>query len=73
MIMAFGGLLFGLGSVFLTLFFMAMKTGLHAHGPEFTSFEINWVLQQAPIWAAAGVVAGLGLGLLMKAIYKPED
>ncbi|MBK6712462.1 MAG: hypothetical protein IPG51_19355 [Chloroflexi bacterium] len=30
------GLLFGLGSGVLTLVFMAVKTGLHAHGPEFT-------------------------------------
>lgn len=73
MIMALGGLILGLGSAFLTLFFMAMKTGLHAHGPEFTSIEVNWVVQQMPIWAAAGLVAGLGFGLLMKAMVKPED
>jgi len=68
---AFIGLLFGLGSAILTLLFMAVKTGLHAHGPEFTSFELNWVLQRAPIWAAAGLIGGLGLGLLLKAVLKP--
>lgn len=60
------GLLFGLGSGLLSLIFMAVKTGLHAHGPEFTLAEINWVLQQIPIWTAAGLLAGLGWGLLTK-------
>jgi hypothetical protein len=60
------GLLLGLGSGLLTLVFMAVKTGLHAHGPEFTPTEINWILQQTPIWTAAGLLAGLGRGLLFK-------
>jgi len=67
------GLLMGLGSAILTLLFMALKTGLHAHGPEFASLEINWVLQQTLIWPAAGLLGGLGLGILLKAISKPED
>ncbi len=60
------GLLFGLGSGLLSLVFMVVKTGLHAHGPEFTPTEINWVLQQTPIWTMAGLFAGLGWGLLIK-------
>ena len=60
------GLLFGVGSGLLSLAFMAVKTGLHAHGPEFTPAEINWVLQQIPTWAVAGLLAGLGLALLTK-------
>lgn len=60
------GLLLGLGSGLLTLVFMAIKTGLHAHGPEFTPAEINWVLQQTPIWTTAGLLAGLGWGLLTR-------
>jgi hypothetical protein len=60
------GLLFGLGSSLLTLVLMAVKTGLHAHGPEFTPNEINWILQQVPLWSAAGLLAGLGLGQLVK-------
>ena len=59
------GFLVGAGSGLLTLIFMAVKTGLHAHGPEFTPDEIMWVVRQTPIWAAAGLLAGLGLGLLM--------
>lgn len=60
------GLLFGLGSGLLTLVFMAVKTGLHAHGPEFTPAEINWLLRQTPIWTTAGLLAGLGWGLLTR-------
>lgn len=60
------GLLFGLGSGILTLAFMAVKTGLHAHGPEFSPIQINWLLNQLPIWSAAGLLFGLGLGLLTK-------
>ena len=58
------GLLLGLGSGVLTLVFMAVKTGLHAHGPEFTPQEIAWVGRQLPLWTAVGAIAGLGLGLL---------
>jgi NhaP-type Na+/H+ or K+/H+ antiporter len=53
-----------LGSSLLTLVFMAIKTGLHAHGPEFTLQEIQWVSQQTPLWAAVGLLIGLGLGML---------
>ena len=58
------GLLFGLGSGLLTLLFMAVKTGLHAHGPEFTPQQIAWVWQQTSLWALAGLLAGLGLGMI---------
>lgn len=61
---ATAGLLIGLSSSLLTLVFMVVKTGLHAHGPEFTPGEMAWVVQQAPVWAAAGLLAGLGMGLL---------
>jgi hypothetical protein len=43
---------------------MALKTGLHAHGHEFTRAEIAWVLGRTPLWALAGLFAGLGVGLL---------
>ncbi|MCB9431934.1 MAG: hypothetical protein H6668_08110 [Ardenticatenaceae bacterium] len=59
------GLLFGAGSSLLTLLAMAVKTGLHAHGPEFTPAEIIWVWQQLPLWAVAGLLAGLGVGLVI--------
>lgn len=61
---AVSGLCLGAGSGLLTLFFMAMKTGLHAHGPEFSLEEINWVMGRTPLWALVGLLSGLGLGLL---------
>jgi hypothetical protein len=59
------GLGLGLGGGLLTLVFMAVKTGLHAHGPEFSPEEISWVWQQIPIWKAVGLLAGLGIGLII--------
>lgn len=54
----------GTGSGLLTLLLMAVKTGLHAHGPEFSAADILWVTQQIPLWTAVGLTAGLGTGLL---------
>ena len=64
----FGGLFFGGGIGPLTLALMALKTGLHAHGPEFTLLEINFIVTQMPLWGFAGLLAGLGLGLILYAI-----
>lgn len=63
-ITAVWGLLFGLGCGVLTLFFMVLKTGLHAHGPEFTPAEVNYVMQQTIWWAMVGLLAGIGLGMI---------
>lgn len=64
------GLAAGLGSGLLALLLMAVKTGLHAHGPEFSAGEIAWVLRSTPAWAAAGVLGGAGLGLLALALAR---
>jgi hypothetical protein len=64
------GLLLGLGSSLLTLVFMAVKTGLHAHGPEFTLQEIQWVSRQIPLWAVAGLLIGISLGMLTANDHK---
>ncbi|MCP5097519.1 MAG: hypothetical protein GY943_18390 [Chloroflexi bacterium] len=66
MITAVSGLLVGAISIGATLLFMIIKTGLHAHGPEFTPSEISWVVQQLPLWAIIGLLAGSGLGLLTR-------
>ncbi len=58
------GLLTGIISVGMTLVFMAVKTGLHAHGPEFTQAELSWVMQQLPLWGIVGLLAGTAVGLL---------
>lgn len=70
-IAAAGGALMGPGVVVLSLVFMAVKTGLHAHGPEFSPAEISWIIQQIPLWMAVGVLAGLGFALLTIARYRP--
>lgn len=59
------GLLAGAGAALATLALMALKTGLHAHGPEFTVEEIRWVVSRLPWWAAGGALAGLGGALLI--------
>ena len=58
------GLFWGILAVLFSLLLMVVKTGVHAHGPEFTTNEITWIGEQLPIWAFAGLLAGLGLGLI---------
>lgn len=60
---ALGAILGFTGGMF-TLLFMAVKTGLHAHGPEFSQAQISWLLGQLPWWTSAGLLAGLGLGVI---------
>jgi len=58
------GLLFGVSTALLTLVFMIVKTGLHGHGPEFTQDQLVWIVGQIPLWGIAGLIGGLGLGLI---------
>lgn len=64
------GALFGFLTGLLTLFFMALKTGLHAHGPEFTPAEVTWVLAQMPLWTAVGLLSGAGLGMVSLGVSR---
>ena len=50
------------------LLLMAVKTGLHAHGPEYSAAQIAAVVGQWPLWIGAGTLAGAGLGLLALAL-----
>jgi len=61
---AVAGACLGLGTSLLTLLFMAIKTGLHGHGPEFSLDELTWVSQQLLLWTAVGFLGGTGLGLI---------
>lgn len=61
------GLAVGAALAPATLLLMALKTGLHAHGPEYTAAELAWLGGQWPLWVVAGGVAGAGLGLLLAA------
>lgn len=67
LLMGVAGVLAGAGVALLTLFLMALKTGLHAHGPEYSAGGIAWVWAQLPLWAAVGGLAGLGVGALAAA------
>lgn len=58
------GAITGFVSGMLTLLFMAVKTGLHAHGPEFSPVQIEWVIGQLPWWTSAGLLAGAGLAMI---------
>lgn len=64
LITAVSGLAFGFSSATLTLIFMAVKTGLHAHGSEFSQAELEWVIGQIPLWSVVGLLMGVGIGLL---------
>ncbi|HSH05182.1 MAG TPA: hypothetical protein VLL52_21890 [Anaerolineae bacterium] len=59
-----GGVLWGGSSVGLTLLLMVLKTGLHAHGPEFSPAEIGWVGEQWVVWMVVGGLVGMGVGML---------
>jgi hypothetical protein len=55
------GLLFGP----LTILLMAVKTGLHGHGPEFTPGEINRIINRIPLFMILGALIVTGLGALL--------
>ena len=67
------GTLSGVMAVGLTLIFMALKTGLHAHGPEFTPREINWLIQQLPLWSIIGLLLGIGTSLITGALWQKQE
>ena len=58
------GLVAGLIIAPLVVTFMAIKTGLHGHGPEFTQEEIMWAFDWVLLWAFVGSTTALGLVLL---------
>lgn len=62
------GLAWGVALGPAVLLLMAVKTGLHAHGPEYSAAQIAAVVGQWPLWIGAGTLAGAGLGLLALAL-----
>jgi hypothetical protein len=70
LLLALLGLATGLGSALLTLGLMILKTGLHAHGPEFTAREFVWLVGNLPAWAGGGMLAGAGLALTTLALLR---
>ena len=67
---ALTGLLGGLFMGLLVITLMAIKTGLHGHGPEFIPDQVSWVINQIPLWSAVGLLTGLGTGVLIAGLRK---
>jgi hypothetical protein len=67
---ALAGLVLGAVLAPVVLGLMAFKTGLHAHGPEYSAAQIAWVWRQIPLWAGAGALAGAGVALLALGLFR---
>lgn len=58
----------------LAAVFMLMKVSLHTHAqPDFTAARVLDVLARSPIWAAAGLLVGTGVGLLVQGPEQGND
>lgn len=64
------GALAGLGFGLLVILLMAVKTGLHGHGPEFSPTEFNWVVERLPLWTLFGLLGALGLATVAIGIQQ---
>lgn len=62
----------GLTTPLLALGLMAVKTGLHGHGPEMSPAELRWLWTQTPWWVVAGSLAGIGICLLAQGWRKGD-
>lgn len=71
--LALAGALTGLGASLLTAALMLFKNARHSHlFPDYPPAMMGAILERAPIWAAAGGLFGLGLGLIWLA-YLTEQ
>jgi len=65
------GLIAGLAAGPLGAGVMALKIGLHSHTvPDFSGMQVMAALQGTPLWAAAGALLGIGVGLLRAALER---
>ncbi len=64
------GLAWGVALGPAVLLLMAVKTGLHGHGPEYTAAQLAQVWSQWPSWLAAGLAAGAGLALVVAGLRR---
>jgi hypothetical protein len=61
------GLIAGLSITPVALLLIAFKSGIHGHEvPDFTPTQMARVVEMTPIFTAAGILTGLGAGLLRK-------
>ena len=70
-LMVVSGALGGLVINLVVLILMAVKTGVHGHGPEFSPAEIDWVIAQLGPWLLIATLIGLGLGLIVGSTTVP--
>ncbi|MEJ2706229.1 MAG: hypothetical protein P8074_01325 [Anaerolineales bacterium] len=62
------GIAAGVAITPLALSLMAFKSGVHGHGAaDFTPAQVTSILQRTPIWAAGGLLIGLGTSLWQSA------
>ena len=64
-LMVASGAVAGLVTNLVVLILMAVKTGVHGHGPEFNQTEIDWVIAQLAPWLLIATLIGLGIGLIV--------
>ena len=70
---ALAGAATGLGSGLAVVLLMLIKNGLHAHlFPDYPFGLIVDILARAPLWALAGIFAGIGLLLALWAIKQKD-
>lgn len=61
------GALVGAGAAVMTAGLMLLKNGLHAHAfPDYPFGMLADMLARAPIWALAGVLLGVAVGLVWR-------
>lgn len=65
------GIITGLGASVASAGLMFFKTALHAHlFPDYPPLMMLAVLERAPVWAVAGGLFGLGIGLAWSAFIS---
>jgi hypothetical protein len=58
------GIAAGVAITPIALSLMTFKSGVHGHGsPDFTPAQVTGILQRTPLWAASGLLIGLGASL----------
>lgn len=63
------GLCAGLLVTPLSLALMALKSGFHGHGvPDFSPQQVATVIDNTPVWVAAGTLVGLGGWMIFRSL-----
>ncbi len=72
-LMSLGGAATGLGAAPATVLLMAIKVSLHSHAyPDYSPQAVIGIFTRAPLWGAAGLLAGMGLSVLGLARRRTE-